>query len=384
MVSVSNQQQQNNLLVASDSLPEDAVSIVVFHPDKNLNIFAVGSWDCTVRILEIVEDNFRTQGIGIGNITSSAYSRAPTKQLFLTKFDAPVIEIKWTFAKDGLLVVTGEGTVSLITINGMKVNKVLTCPSTIFASAIIIGNNHMIVTVSLDGYVRYWTTQGDTRPIKETRLEHAPLCADANPNFLLIGCSQSQIIYIKLCEPDNIYMASAGIEIIPSVMHLSPSTHDFLIGSIDGRVLVAEFTFSNDSKQMTVTRKIAFKAHKEEIERVGPKKLFHINSMTFPNFQACKTNIVHSSATEGIFKVWDLTKKETIQEMKYSSLFGQITASALSPNLRYAVVCCGYDWSQGVWGINRPNSKNSGDANAVCIVITALPIDKNGGGLQGL
>lgn len=380
MVSVSSNQQQHNLLVPQDCLPEDAVSVVLFHPDRNLNIFAIGSWDCSVKIFEIVEDSFRAGPTG-SLLTSVNSGKIPTKQLFSQKFDAPILDLKWTSTNDSLLIVSGEGAVSLLTIQSMKVNKVLTCPTTLFATAVIVANNPMIVTVSIDGFVRYWTAQDTKKPIKETRLPHAPLCADANPNYLLVGCSQSQLCYIRFCDPDNVVTTTPGIEMIPSVVHLSPTSHDFLIGSVDGRVLVAEFMFHLDKFQ-SVSRKIAFKAHKDEPDR-GPKRLFHINSMSFPDFPMCKTNIVHSSATEGILKIWDLTKKETTQEIKYSTMFGQITASGVSANLKYAVVCCGYDWSQGVWGIERQNPRHTGDINAVCIVITPLSIELPKNGMMG-
>lgn len=381
MVSVSTHQHQNNLLVPQDCIPEDAVSVVLFHPDRSLNIFAVGSWDCTVKIFEILEDSFKNNA-SMGLISGTSSGKIPTKQLFSQKFDAPILDLKWTSTNDNLLVVSGEGAVSLISIPGMKVNKVLTCPMLLFATAIIISNNPMIVTVSLDGFVRYWTAQDTKKPIKETKLSHTPLCADSNPNFLLVGCTQSQLCYIRFCDPDQVITTNPGIEMIPSVVHLSPVSHDFLIGSVDGRVLVAEFLFAND-KFNTVSRKIAFKAHKDEADR-GPKRLFHINSMSFPDFQTCKTNIVHSTATEGILKIWDLTKKETTQEIKYSTHFGQITASAVSPNLKYAVICCGYDWSLGVWGIERSNPKASGDVNSVCIVITPLSIEIPRMGVLGI
>lgn len=381
MVSVSTQQQHNNLLVQSEFAPEDTVSVIAFHPDRNLNIFAVGSWDCTVKIFEIIEESFKTQGIGI--ISSSYGSKSPAKQLFTHKFDAPILEMRWTITKDSLLVVTGEGVVSMISIPSMKVTPILKSPTTLFATAVMIGNNPMIVTVGCDSFIRYWTAQDTSKPIKETKLDHAPLCVDSNANFLLIGCSHSYLAYVKFCEPDNIFLTTPGIEMIPSVIHLSPSTHDFLMGSIDGRVLVAEFTFHGDSKLNSVNRKIAFKAHKDEPER-APKKLFHLNSISFPDFTTCKTNLVHSSASEGILKIWDLTKKETTLELKYSGLFGQITCSTLSPNLKYAVVCCGYDWCQGIWGINRPNSRNSGDPNSVCIVITPISIEIPRTGILGM
>ena len=345
--------REGQLRVSKEKTPGDTIQVISFMPQTLKNIFAVGSWDCTVRLYEITV-----------NTTLMGSSQPSVEQRLVLNVGAPVLEIKWTVSMEGLVVTAGDGTVKGISLTDGQVVNLCSPGFKLFFAAQVPQQPNLLVTLTVDKQLKVWDlSNGELK--KMVSFDKVPLCADSNTKGCVVGLEKNTIGFFNF---DNLFTASGGIWQISTNLDLQLNTIclkktslDFVGGSVDGRIFVGEVV-----SETTVNRRLVFKAHKQEpadstssILRI----LYVIQSCGFGHEHLPYSNVIFSAGREAVFKTWDLTKKETSFEVDLSHYKTPLSAAAVSPNNRFLVAGLGYDWSQGVWGL-----KHAADFDPILVV----------------
>lgn len=335
--------REGQLRVAKEKTPGDTIQVISFMPQTLKNIFAVGSWDCTVRVYEITV-----------SATLMGSSQPSVDQKFAVNIGAPVLEIKWTASMEGLVVTAGDGTVRGISLQDGQLVTLCSPGYKLFFAAQAPQLPNLLVTLTVDKQLKVWDlSNGELK--KTATFDKVPLCADSNTKGCVIGLEKNTIGYFNF---DTLLSLSAGISQIHTNLDLQLNTIclkktslDFVGGSVDGRIFVGEII-----SETSVNRRLVFKAHKQEpadptssVLRI----LYVIQSCGFGHEHLPYSNVIYSAGREAVFKTWDLTKKETSFEVDLSHFKTPLSAAAVSPNNRFLVAGLGYDWSQGVWGLKQ-------------------------------
>ena len=324
-------------------LPQDSIQSMVFNPDPAKPVLAICSWDGSICLFEVKD------------VESNSYLTASKKiaciPLFSVNIGFAVLELKWMPSQqDALCITAGNGGLYLLQPATQQLVKILETESLLFGTLIQADGVSVIVTISSNRYLKYWAVTDTSKPIKNLELRHSPLCADNNQNALIMGLSNNYVGFVKFSSPENICYLSLNLDIIANCIAFS-TQYDFVIGTVDGRLLVGEVVISNENR--TLNRKIAFKAHKKE-ERFEKKSLYMVNSVGFTDEKRQNsTDLVYSCGHEGSFKLWDLRKRETIFDLSFSEKRKTISCCAVSPDRKYVAIAFGYDWSSGVWGLKE-------------------------------
>jgi len=339
--------------LSEETAPRDTVQSMAFQPNAQTPVIAVGSWDCTVRLYKV--DHI----IGAKPILQAGS---------VFNFESPPIELRWTSMGEILIVLTGDGLVSAISGTDGQMTSLFSHPGAIFASSVNLLGTILFITISSDQTLNYWTSPDLSKPFKSVKLNYMPLCADHNVLSMLIPMDKNHVAFLKFEQPEAITYLNTGIEIQPNLVAISPTTYDFLIGTVDGRILSGDIQFSDG--RITLNRKIVFKAHKLENSEgiiTLQKALYPITGLGFPEFEKSGSELIFSTGSDGNLKIWDLKKKETILEIFYQKIIKKpLVTCAISPGGKYSVAAFGYDWSSGVWGLK--NASNS----VLGIVINSL------------
>lgn len=333
----------NVATVEDQYLPHDTVQCIVFHPDPNIPLFALASWDCRVSIFQ-VKSNPSTLPISSPKFSIS--------HLLTVCAEVPSLDLRWMIGeKDTLVITGGDGAVSLLKCSSQQIIKVAQTESLLFANIIMIESQPVVLTVSQSKKIRYWTLQSQ-QPLKEQELRHAPLCADNNHIGLVVVLNENYIAFVKFTDIGEVTHLCLNLDIVANNISLSSQTLDFVIGTVDGRLLVGEVVVNGTHR--TLNRKIAFKAHKSEDSYTYKKKaLYLVNSVGFTDEIRSERNLVYSAGNEGTFKLWDLKKRETIFDLSFTESKKIISCSAMSPDKKMVAIAFGYDWSLGVWGLKK-------------------------------
>lgn len=345
--------KEGQFRVPKEKTPGDTIQVISFMPQTSKSIFAVGSWDCTVRVYEIT-----------ANATLMGSSQPSVDQRFAANIGAPVLEIKWTANMEGLVVTAGDGTVKGISLQDGQVVTLCSPGFKLFFAAQAPQLPSLLVTLAVDKQLKVWDLS--TGELKKTAaFDKVPLCADSNSKGCVIGLEKNTIGFFNF---ENLLSVSGGVSQIHTNLDLQLNTIclkktslDFVGGAVDGRIFVGEIT-----SETSVNRRLVFKAHKQEPADVSSsvlRILYVIQSCGFGHEHLPSSNVIFSAGREAVFKTWDLTKKETSFEVDLSHFKTPLSTAAVSPNNRYLVAGLGYDWSQGVWGL-----KHAADFDPVLVV----------------
>ena len=341
----SNKDDKPHTRLSRDITPTDSVQIISFMQSTTRNICAVCSWDCTVRILEISSSNNIMMG-----------SQPTVEMKACVALDAPVIDLKWTSSQDGLMMVVGDGTIKLLSaLDGSLRGVCSTSIKTMFLSMYhsSIHSNEYMYTISTDKEVKiYDMKNGSVR--RDFILDRMPLCADSNNKHIIVALDNN---YICLMSSESLLSTGTKPKYIETRLDLQinsialkKNSLDFVAGSVDGRVFVGEIL-----SEFSLNKRLVFKAHKQESNDTNihcNKVLYIVHSCGFGYEHLSTANIIYSAGSEGVVKVWDLTKKETSVELDLTKYKIPLTTMSLSPNGKFIVTAMGYDWSKGVWGLS--------------------------------
>lgn len=313
---------------------------MAFHPDPSKQVFAAGSWDGSLILYEIKEKS----GLGMMSISQKQFQVVP---IAAASLDFGIIDLKWlSNQQDALCVTVGTGAVFFFQAATQQLVKVVEVENLLYSSVVSVDGNVVLLTVSTNKFVKFWALSDTSRPLKTIELRYPVLCADSNNSALILGLGNNYVGFLKFSSPDNFSYLSLNLDILANCIAFSCQSFDFVIGTLDGRILVGEVVVSGENR--TLNRKIAFKAHKSE-ERFD-KKLFVVNSVGFTDEKRLNGDMVYSCGHEGTFKLWDLKKRETVFDLSFTK---KITCSAVSPDKKFVAIAFGYDWSSGVWGLKE-------------------------------
>ena len=183
----------------------------------------------------------------------------------------------------------------------------------------------------------------------QVTLNSEPLCADGNSNSLCICLASNEVAYLQYSNIKNVSYLCLDVVFTTNSMQMSPTSGEIVVGSVDGRILLAEIT-KNSSDQAILNRRICFKAHKYE---GTPKKiLYPITSIGYVDFETHGWPLIYSTAADGMLKVWDMDTKENIFDQSFFATKGSISSAAFHRS-NYCIVGYGYTWSLGVWGLQK-------------------------------
>lgn len=345
----------SHTVISEQQLPQDTIQAITFFPDSSVHLFALGGWDGVVCLFDLKE-----QGV--------VASKAVASCLFTTNIECPVLSLKWMPAEAQTLIISGgDGGVYFLRCNTTppQVIKGITTDFSLYSGFALIEQQMIIMTVSPKKKLRYWRVSQLDKPIKELDLRSEPLCADSNEVCLLMALTDNYLGFVKFSdEPFTVTYMNINLDIVANSIALCTKPfYEFVVGTLDGRLLVGEVVVSMSSR--TLNRKIAFKAHKTE-EGYRKKVLHVVNSVGFTDEVKTDRQLVYSVGNEGCFKLWDLKKRETIFDLSFTDTKKCISYCAVSPDKKFLVIAFGYDWSQGVWGLKN-------DITPVSVIVHPLP-----------
>lgn len=353
--SSENKEFKNLYEIPSDQQPEDSVSSIVFMDgvatgNTHTHLFAVSSWDGSIRIFNIEE---QISSSIMSTVEASTPKVAP---MFKVCFQAPVLELYPVLRSNTLVATLGDGLAVYLDCMVQKHHELTTCPGLMWAGmtpqpkASTFEFSQIVVMVSIHKKSYFYKPENLTL-LQTIELSFKPLCADMNEEGLLLGMTDCKMAYLSLksfSQSSKYTYIDFALSVIPHTLHLSKSTKDFIFSTVDGRLFCGSIA-SSYSGEPKMNRKIAYKGHK--LEDSSQNELYPVNSVGFIDPSLYQDDLLFSAGQEGTFKIWDLRDKETVLELEYGSHGLSLVQAAVSPRGKYAVMSFGYDWALGVWGL---------------------------------
>lgn len=328
--------------------PTDTVQAIKFAPTIP-QVFAVGSWDDTIRIYQIVKD--------IG--------KRGVEQKLNINVGGPVLDFCWSSKSEYLFVLTGHPTTNFVCVSmqgGGAVSHIGHHPYGLSVLSFNTNGMEIITTLGGDKKVNFWLPVQNKWEIKfQLVLKKIPTCMDIDisSGLLVIGIECDMAFY-KL---ERLQSGNTTVDYIDLMLkstttcikirdkaqededrQFKQDNRIITVSGVDGRIYVGEYNISTFKK---VEDRILFKAHMRK------EQLFSVNGLGFSNYSFYS---MYTFSTDGTIIFWDIIKKNKLTAYLVAE-DTPITAGGLSPTHDYFVYAVGYDWSLGVWGTMKYKTK---------------------------
>ncbi|XP_062094845.1 protein RAE1-like isoform X2 [Humulus lupulus] len=294
--------------------PNDSISSLSFSPKADLLVAT--SWDNEVRCWEIKHNS--------SNGTTETRLKASISH------EQPVLCSTWN--DDGTIVFSGgcDNQVKMwpLTTPDAQPTTVATHHAPIKDLA-WIPEMELLVTGSWDRTLKYWDIR-QASPVHTQPLPDRCYTLSVRHPFMVVGTADITLIVFDLRNP-QVEMRRFPSPLIYQTrcVAIFPDNQGFLVGSIEGRVGVQHFDFSQQYKNYT------FKSHKDG------NTLYSVNSINFqPVYHTFST-----AGSDGVVTIWDKNSK---QKLKTIAKCNQpVSCATFNNNGSIFVYSVCYDWSKG-------------------------------------
>lgn len=354
-----------------EHIPKDTPEVLKFSPKMN-EVFAVGSWDRTVRIYQIVPA-----------------SKQINQQLSIN-MDFPIIDMDWSQDGQSLFVATGHSTSNISKLSLASAQSAPQpldhLPNIIGLRAAVFGTSEGFVAVSFSGEVLVWVQgagPGGAPAKLKISLQFKPTAFDIDSKYqIIIVANREKYQFITFNDLQNNPTASPKIHALDfspkglsavAIRHAPvggvqtvPNSNEIWVVFIghDGRVRYAELQSPSGAiSQLSKSRHIIFKPHTDSTK---PSVCLYVASQGF--HPSCR-NSMTTSASDGSFTFWDTLNRVPTTNYKLPSSQGiggsnksegaTICCHDYSINGQYLAGGIGYAWNRGVWGTNEVSTPPS-------------------------
>lgn len=322
--------------------PRDSVQCIRFSPALP-NMFAVASWDSTLRFYEI-----SPQPLGLVQKASVAM---------------PAIPLAFDFRPDGaeVFVVCSDQSIYQVDLNTLTPQKLISTTS----QALYIRSLHqkgLIMVITEANTLEFFYPNPNSAAIFSFRLNYPVTCFDVSNDVLLVGLANNRFAFIDLntvnnYAPNDVVYSESQLKTVISAVAVNAETGEFALGSVDGRVYKGIFSQSgpqgfNTNKVLIMSNhntsdtsgNFVYVAHSKK-RNDGTADHFNIGCM---GFSRRSKNFMFTSGSDGNIHFWDVKEKNKIA---YFALGTPVTSAELNASGTFIAFAIGYDWSQGVWGL---------------------------------
>lgn len=323
-------------------VPKDSAEQIVFSPTMP-NMFAVISWDCSVRLYNIYNN--------------SAQQKACVN---LTAFP---LAVAWKADGSGVYVSTSDNTLSLVNFNTNGAQKVANSTSPICKMVSVPQLGLLICADSNKTLLVY--TAGNPNPVCTLPLRFQVIDMAVSQNVLLLALSNSHSTFVDIQslnsynQNDLEYTASA-LKSPLSTCGVNAQTREFVLSSVDGRSQKGVFN-SRPVQAMGQTKNIIsyqfqsgnntsnfiFISHSQKSKTGNISNMYNVASC---GFNSKSPSFFFTAGGDGSLIFWDVKVKNKISSFNVGK---SITAAGISGNGEFIAFSTGYDWAKGVWGLGE-------------------------------
>ncbi|KAJ3866653.1 WD40-repeat-containing domain protein [Lentinula novae-zelandiae] len=321
--------------------PTDSISSMSF--SSQADYLAVGSWDNSVRIYEVLAGG-QTTGKAMyqhqGPVLSVCWNKAPISLYFpnrnkilsggadnagrmfdvqtgttsqVAQHDAPIKSVKWVDAQSGILA-----------------------------------------TGSWDKTVKYWDLR-TPQPVASVTLPERCYSMDVQYPLMVVGTAERHIQIFNLSNPTTAYKTMQSPlkwQTRVTTCFTASASSGFAVGSIEGRVAI-QYVEDKDS-----SNNFSFKCHRRDSTPTAKDQsmVYAVNDISFHpvhgTFSTCGNT---TTGSDGTIHFWDKDARTRLKTFEAAP--GPITCSAFNRTGSIFAYAVSYDWSKGHSGMTpgHPN-----------------------------
>jgi mRNA export factor len=328
--------------------PKDTPQCIKFSPSQQ-NIFAVSSWDQTLRIYEI----------------NQQYNSLSQKACI----NLPHYPLAMDFKPDGngIFVSCGDMSVYSVDFNTMSPQKIFSSPSQILFLC-VFGKQNLFLTINEANQINFYSVNSPAASIYSLQLNFQVTAMDSSENIVLLGLVDNKFTFldmnsINFYSPNDLVYNESQLKSPISAVAVNFECKEFTIGSCDGRVYKGVFSQVNQNSNFNQGGKVIYSSFHNPSDTSGnfvyvahSKKrndntsdLYNISGM---GFNKRSRNFLYSTGGDGVLNYWDIKEKNKIVTHNLGSPINCASINSFGSILAFGI---GYDWSQGVWGLPQVN-----------------------------
>ncbi|XP_055381365.1 mitotic checkpoint protein BUB3 [Condylostylus longicornis] len=286
--------------------PSDVISAVKFAPGTNQFLIA-SSWDCTVRLYDVVN-----------NIMRQKYMH-----------DAPVLDVAF---QDPVHTISGgmDNQLKLFDMNTHGEYILGSHEATIkcveYASQI-----NGILSGSWDKTMKLWDSR-DKQCVGTYEQSNGKVYSmDVNDEKVVVATSDRKVIIWDLRNMSQYMMKrESSLKYQTRCIRIFPNKEGYVMSSIEGRVAVEYFDPVPDVQQ----KKFAFKCHRNKEDNI--ELIYPVNAVTFHRIY----NTFATGGSDGYVNIWDgFNKKRLCQFHQYDTSIASLHFSKDGSTL---AIACSY------------------------------------------
>ncbi|KAG7172465.1 Mitotic checkpoint protein BUB3-like [Homarus americanus] len=297
--------------------PGDCIQSVKFGPSSS-QFLLVASWDKSVRLFDVVNNNMRLQYQHSGPVLDCCFQAMH----FCQKLDAVHA---YSGGLDGHLKTfdLNTNTESVVGTHDAPIRCVEFCPEV-----------NVVITGSWDSNVKLWDPRGP-REAGTFQQPNKVYTMGLSGEKLVVGTSNRKVMVWDL---RNMGFAQqrreSSLKYQTRCIQCFPNKQGYVVSSIEGRVAVEYLDPSSEVQK----KKYAFKCHR--LKEDGIEKIFPVNAISFHNGY----NTFATGGSDGYVNIWDgFNKKRLCQFHRYPT---SISSLCFSNDGNTLAIACSYMYEQ--------------------------------------
>lgn len=338
--------------------------------NNNYKLASTG-WDKTLRLWNcmIEKNNSYMGGYGMHgkNDSPKAYCSISLAQ----KIDLKVYGLKIRHVKElnSLLVVCGDCTIKRVDLSNMQVTNLITL-NVLALDVFFIQAINVMVVVTYDSKVHVYQTNNFQNPMKSIGLASTPCSADLSGNMLLIGMVDYHWSFVDVSllgqQLNVLPVVKCALESPITKVIINRANNTIIATSCDGRIINSTFTvgMQNGLTAMVLPSDVnqckktfIFMGHGvPRSKSTGTKNPSDCYNITSLNINAQNKCFACTAGGDGNVIFWDLVSKSKIKSFNFKE---GLTCGAISEDGMLGAFATGYDWSKGVWEMEKANQSIS-------------------------
>lgn len=326
----------------------DSISSLAFAPSETLNLIAAGSWDNSVRLWNIQEQQQQALGMAAQGPNIMA---TPIGEI---KHQAPVLDV--CMSPEGAVFSGGcDNKAMMWTPNpagGPQQPRQVAEHAAPIKCVSCVPQLQCLVTGSWDQTVKFWDMR-QASPVHQLQLPHKVLAMDCRYPYLCVATSNKDIYVYNLAggvrphKPGGAPIQSQIKAFQTRCLSMFPDCSGFAVGNIEGRVAIHYI----DHRQGDKTVEFAYKCHRVDAKESSDKtaQIYAVNSISFHN----RYGTFATAGADGSYAFWDKDKRQRLKPpAKYNQPISAAGFNYRGDLYAYAV---SYDWSKGSENYNKNN-----------------------------